>query len=78
VIVLGCVLESALDVQPLSPTFEAFLSDSINLDIISGKSLPKSRECGREVGNKYGIAHEVPAVGRSSEFQAVILCVCGR
>lgn len=37
--VLGCVLESALDVQPLPPSLEAFLSDNINLDIMSGKSL---------------------------------------
>ena len=39
VIVLGCVLDSASVVQPLPLTLEAFLSDNINLDIMSGESL---------------------------------------
>ena len=34
-----CVLDSVLDVQPFSPTFEAFLSDRINLNIMIGKSM---------------------------------------
>ena len=38
-IVLGCVLDGALDVQLLSLAFEAFLSDRINLEIMGGKSL---------------------------------------
>ena len=36
---LGCLLDSALDVQLLPLTLEAFLSESINLDIMSGNSL---------------------------------------
>jgi len=48
-IVLTCVLDSTSDVQPLPLDFEAFLSDSINLDIISGRSLiPKVCECERQ------------------------------
>jgi len=39
VIVMGCVLDSASDVHPFSLALEAFLSDSINLDIMRGKSL---------------------------------------
>ena len=38
---LTCVLDSASDVQPLPLDLEAFLSDSINLDIMSGKSLSR-------------------------------------
>jgi len=36
---LTCVLDRASDVQPLPLDLEAFLRDSINLDIMSGKSL---------------------------------------
>ena len=39
VITPGYVLDSVLDVQPLSLTLEAFLRDSISLDIIRGKRL---------------------------------------
>ena len=39
VIVRGCVLDSALDVQRFSVTLEAFSSENINLDIMIGKSL---------------------------------------
>ena len=39
VIVLRWALDRVLDVQPLSLTFNASLSDSINLDIMSGMRL---------------------------------------
>ena len=47
VTLLGCILDSTLDVQPLSLALEAFLSDSINLEIMSGKSL--FQHCEREL-----------------------------
>jgi len=72
VIVLACVLDSALDVQPLSPAFEAFLSDSISLDIMSGKSLFQHIvSTGVEAGNNWVIVHEVPPASRSRECQTL-------
>ena len=42
VTVLTCVPDSESDVQPFSLTLDAFLSDSINLDIITGMRLSKN------------------------------------
>ena len=37
--VIACVLESVSAIRPFSLTLEAFFSDSINLEIMSGESL---------------------------------------
>lgn len=52
--VLGCVLDNASVVQPRTSTLEAFLSESIILDIISGtKLVPKFREHERKQGSSW-------------------------
>jgi len=63
-----CDPDSASAVQPTPLDFEAFLRDSINLDIISGRSLSQiflSVSNGEE--NQGVTIHVVPAIGRSRE-----------
>ena len=85
VVTLNCAPDNALDVQPFSSTFEAFLSDSINLDIISGKSLSqflsvKSEEgqrwCDRTLGSPCGSFGRVSALVHSHQ-QSIGLTALG-
>jgi len=77
ILALGCVLDSASDVQPLSLDLDAFLSDSINLDIISGRSLLQIREYERQGVDQGVNVHVVPAEGHSRKFQTVFIHRCG-
>ena len=64
--VLTCVPDSESDVQPFSLALEAFLSDNINLDIISGIRLfQKSVRTSLRKGRKFATVHELkgPAEG---------------
>jgi len=70
VTVLTCVPDSESDVQPFSLTLEAFLSDNINLDIISGIRLfQQSVRTSLRKGSKFVTVHELkgPAEGHSWE-----------
>jgi len=78
VIVLRCVLDSTLDVQPLSPAFEAFLRDSINLDIMIGKSLfRRTVSAGERWGTSMGSYTTFPLGAVRWDFRPrSFVCMC--